>query len=98
VTVSPRKSTETQGIPLPVAAHRKPRPDLYTALLVLALLAVLIGILFLYLEMSVYEFNLKGGPMGMVNQFSVVCFQSFVVSSWFPVHPSTFPLPLIANP
>jgi len=58
-TVSPRKSTETQGTPLPTGAHRKPRPDLYTALLVLALIAVLIGILFLYLEMDYYEFKIQ---------------------------------------
>jgi hypothetical protein len=35
---------------------------LYTALLVIALVAVLLGILFLYLEMDFYEFKIKGGP------------------------------------
>jgi len=42
--------------------YRKPRADLYTVLLVLALLAVLVGILFLYLEMDTYDFKFKGGP------------------------------------
>ena len=42
--------------------YRKPRADLYTVLLVIALLAVLIGILFLYLEMDTYDFKFKGGP------------------------------------
>ena len=46
----------------PAGPHRKPRPDLYTVLLVIALLAILIGILFLYLEMRRYEFKFKGGP------------------------------------
>lgn len=42
--------------------HRKPKPDLYTVLLVLALIAVIIGIVFLYLEMQLYEFKFQGGP------------------------------------
>jgi hypothetical protein len=54
--------------PLPAGAHRKPRADLYTALLVIALVAILIGILFLYLEMDLYEFKLQGAPpVGMVD-------------------------------
>jgi hypothetical protein len=61
--VSPRKSTEFREAPVIAAgAHRKPKPDLYTVLLAIALVAVLIGILFLYLEMSDYKFDLKGGP------------------------------------
>ena len=43
--------------------YRKPRPDIYTVLLAIALVALLLGILFLYLELNTYEFKLKGGPM-----------------------------------
>jgi hypothetical protein len=42
--------------------YRKPKPDLYTVLLAIALVSVLMGILFLYLEMSGYGFKFKGGP------------------------------------
>ncbi len=35
--------------------YRKPRADLYTVLLIVALLALAIGTWFLYLEMSQYE-------------------------------------------
>jgi hypothetical protein len=57
VTVSPRKSTDNPG-----GAYRKPRPDIYTMFLVIALLAILVSILFLYLHMQAYNFELKGGP------------------------------------
>jgi hypothetical protein len=56
VTVSPPKSTNNPG------SYRKPRPDLYTILLVIALLAILVAILFLYLHMQAYEFKFNGGP------------------------------------
>jgi len=42
--------------------YRKPRPDMYTALLAIALVAILLAILALWLEMSVYNFEFKGGP------------------------------------
>ena len=74
--MSPRKSTETLAAPAsaPAGPHRKPRPDLYTVLLVIALVAVLIGILFLYLEMGLYEFKLQGGPpVGMVSGQRSAC-------------------------
>lgn len=76
--MSPQKSTDILDPAVPAQApevaafttddsaeaplYRKPRADLYTVLLVLALLAVLIGILFLYLEMETYDFKFKGGP------------------------------------
>jgi hypothetical protein len=62
--VSPQNSNSTLETPAPVAArpHRKPQADLYTILLVLALLAVLVGILFIYLYMKAYEFKTDGGP------------------------------------
>jgi hypothetical protein len=67
VIVSPRKSNNEAGAPAPATTvvHRKARPDLYTVFLVIALVAVLIGILFLYLEMQFYEFKIKGAPMVM---------------------------------
>jgi hypothetical protein len=57
VTVSPAKSSNTPG-----GAYRKPRADLYTILLVIALLAILVAILFLYLHMQTYNFEVKAGP------------------------------------
>ncbi len=44
----------------PTVSHRKPKADLYTILLVMSLIAVLIAILFLYLNMKRYDF--KRGP------------------------------------
>lgn len=46
-------------------AYRKPQADLYTMLLVLSLLAVIGGIVFVCLEMNVYNFEFKGGPSVM---------------------------------
>jgi hypothetical protein len=74
--VSPRKSSETLETLVPTSAgpRRKPRADLYTVLLVIALVAVLIGILFLYLEMGLYEFKFQGGPSpGMVSGQRSAC-------------------------
>jgi len=49
------------------ALHRKPQADVYTMLLVIALLAELTAILFCCLEMDLYNFLLKAGPpVGMV--------------------------------
>jgi len=54
--------------PLAVAAkstpaarsYRKPEADLYTVMLVVSLLAVIIGIVFLCLEMNQYKWEIKG--------------------------------------
>jgi hypothetical protein len=64
VIVSPQKSTNTLEAPARAAAgpHRKPRADLYTILLVIALLAILVAIAFLWLELSAYKYESKGGP------------------------------------
>ncbi len=76
--MSPRKSNESLPTPAPAGLHRKPRPDLYTVLLVIALVAVLLGILFLYLEMQRYEFKINGAPMvGMAMQWVVGDFCRF---------------------
>lgn len=48
---------------LPAAPqYRKPRADVYTVLLVLALLALIAGILCLWGENAEYEWKYKGGP------------------------------------
>ncbi|MBN2475463.1 MAG: hypothetical protein JXB62_12705 [Pirellulales bacterium] len=46
----------------PRVPYRKPRADIYTVLLLIALIAVLVGILCLYLQMGIYDFEIKGGP------------------------------------
>ena len=55
--MSPPKSSNNPG-----GNFRKPRADLYTILLVIALLAILVAILFLYLHMQSYNFEFKAGP------------------------------------
>ncbi len=47
---------------MPSKQYRKPRADVFTALLVIALLAVLLGLLFFYLELRTYDFKHSGGP------------------------------------
>ena len=42
--------------------YRKPRADIYTILLIIAMVALVIGILFLSLEMAQYDWEFKGGP------------------------------------
>lgn len=44
----------------PGGPYRKPRADLYTVLLILSLIAILMGILCLYGEMSLYDFKFRG--------------------------------------
>ncbi len=43
------------------AFARKPKADVYTVMLLLSFLAILVGILFLYLEMKVYNFEVQLG-------------------------------------
>ena len=62
--MSTPKSSNPLEAQAPVRApvsHRKPKADLYTLLLVIALIAVLLGILFLYLNMKRYDFKLGPG-------------------------------------
>jgi hypothetical protein len=57
VTVSlPSSTKKTAG------SYRKPQPDLYTLLLVIALLAIIAAVVFLYLHLQSYNFEMKGGP------------------------------------
>lgn len=46
----------------PVGPYRKPRPDLYTMLLIVAFLALVIGTVFLYLESARYGPTPPGQP------------------------------------
>jgi hypothetical protein len=39
--------------------YRKPRPNLYTAVLIIALIALVLAIVCLYAEMNIYNFKLK---------------------------------------
>jgi hypothetical protein len=69
------KPIETPVIEKPVAApvaprYQKPQADLYTVFLVIALLALLIGILFLCLDMNTFDFKFKGGPTPSVTMLS----------------------------
>ncbi len=48
-------------------ARRKPRADIYTVMLVLSLIAVLLGILFLYLYNAEYEWKHSGAPPVAMN-------------------------------
>jgi len=42
--------------------YRKPRPNVYTVMLLVSLLAILFGTLLLYLHMQRYDFRLNGAP------------------------------------
>jgi hypothetical protein len=53
MTVSSRNSNNPGGF------TRKPEADLYTVMLIFALLALLIGILYLHLEMNAYDYKMK---------------------------------------
>jgi hypothetical protein len=46
----------------PGGPYRKPRADLYTVLLALALIAILLGIVCLYFENDTYDWDYTGGP------------------------------------
>lgn len=47
--------------------YRKPTADLFTVMLVLSFIAVVVGIVFLWMEMNLYKYEFKGGPsVGMI--------------------------------
>jgi hypothetical protein len=56
--MSPRSSPEDA----PVGLYRKPRADLYTVMLVVALLALILATVFLYLESAMYGPTTRGAP------------------------------------
>jgi hypothetical protein len=53
----PRVSTDNSE-----GQYRKPRANLYTALLAIALVALILGCVLLYFELEAYEFKHKGAP------------------------------------
>jgi hypothetical protein len=55
MTVSSRNSNNPPGF------TRKPTADLYTVLLIFALVALLVGILYLHLEMQAYNYKAATG-------------------------------------
>ena len=57
----PFDSSESTEAPEEVR-YRKPRADLYTALLAIALAALVLGCVMLYLELQFYEFKYQGAP------------------------------------
>ncbi len=65
--MSPAASAKKTGGP-----YRKPRADVYTVLLIIAMIALLVGILCLWAEMDAYEWKLKGGPRVSVGRASDV--------------------------
>jgi hypothetical protein len=49
-----------------VVAYRKPRPDVFTVMLVVALLAIVFSIILLYAHMRQdFDMKFKGGPTPM---------------------------------
>ena len=57
---SPRKKATEEEPAAPL--YRKPRADVFTMLLVLALLAIILAIVALWQVMQEYGYNIKGGP------------------------------------
>jgi hypothetical protein len=53
----PRKSNDTGEV-----LYRKPRANVYTAMLLIALLALVLGIVALYMEMAQYKFEFRRAP------------------------------------
>jgi hypothetical protein len=63
-TALPPSSTDR---PAGETLYRKPRPDLYTLMLIIALVAILVGILFLVFENQTdYEWKMKDSITGMI--------------------------------
>ena len=48
--------------------YRKPRADVFTTLLVIALLAILLATAMLWMVMGTYEYKFKGGPPATWNE------------------------------
>jgi hypothetical protein len=61
--MSSQNSTEDQGV-----LYRKPRADVFTMLLVIALLAIFLGIWALWAYMQDYDMKYKGGPSVSMSQ------------------------------
>jgi hypothetical protein len=62
--------------------HRKPRADVYTVLLVIALIAVVAANVFLYLVAADYEFKYKGAPRAQLQQFDTDAVNQSANCNW----------------
>jgi hypothetical protein len=82
VIVSPQKSSNTLESPVraPTGQSRKPKADVYTILLVLALLAILTAIAFLWMELAYYDYKTKGMAMILRGDRAVATSQRSVAS------------------
>ncbi len=49
-------------VPRPIGEYRRPRPDLYTFMLIVAFIALLVAIAALWAHMAEYDYEIKGGP------------------------------------
>ncbi len=67
----------------PIGPHCAPRPDIYTVLLVIALIALLLGLLSLYLEMNMYEWEIKGGPTASADHHHAAAV-ALATDPWLP--------------
>jgi hypothetical protein len=55
----PRKSSNTEAT---TPLYRRPRADVYTALLLIAFVGLVLGIVALYFEMADYKFEFRRAP------------------------------------
>lgn len=51
-----------QQAPRPIGPYRRPKPDLYTFMLIAAFIALLVAIAALWAHMAEYNYEIKGGP------------------------------------
>jgi hypothetical protein len=52
----------------PATRHQKPQADVYTALLAIALAAIIAAIVCLFLHNKAYEWDYRGGPIVSAGQ------------------------------
>jgi len=60
--VEPSESAAEPVEPVQAQVYRKPRADVYTVLLSIALLAVILAAVSLWMVMRDYGYTIKGGP------------------------------------
>jgi hypothetical protein len=62
-----RNPAKPAASPAASQEYRKPRADVYTVLLVVALLIILLGTAALWMTMKEYNYDIKGGPPNPVS-------------------------------
>ena len=85
-------STNDPGLP----QYRKPRADLYTMLLIVALIALILGCICLWAENAAYDWKFKGGPT--VTKLEGERWKVKVAATTFFLSPSSFLLPPYISP